>query len=138
MHTNQLQSLALLVLAHIGTVSPAQPPESLTLVSAGALYSLRVPDLEVTDGVRIARWDVSYEWERHLRSNKPYKFAVVRVAYDCTEQKYASLSEQLYAERASSTPLKSSSSDIGGLSWRNAEPRSIEERQLRAVCSIQS
>jgi hypothetical protein len=136
MRTIQLQSLGLLVLTHIGTVALGQPPESLTLASAGAFYSLRVPDLEVADGVRIARWDVSYEWERHLRSNEAYKFAVVRVAYNCTEQKYASLSEQLYAERSSSTPLKSNSSDIGGLPWRAAEPRSLEERQLRAVCSI--
>ena len=136
MRTIQLQSLGLLVLANIGTGALGQPPESLTLVSAGALYSLKVPDLAVTNEVRIARWDVSYEWEHHLRSNESYRFAVVRVAYDCREQRYASLSEQLYAERSASTPLKSSSSDIADLVWKEAEPRSIEERQLRAVCSI--
>ena len=113
-----------------------RPPGSLTLVSSGAFYSLRVPDLKVTDEVRIARWDVSYEWVHHLRSNESYKFAVLRVAYDCTQQRYASLSEEIYAERSSSTPLKSSVSDTGNPAWREAEPRSIEERQLRAVCSI--
>ena len=137
MRTVQLQSLGLLVLAHIGTVALGQPPDSLTLVSAEAFYSLRMPDLEVTNEVRIARWDVSYEWEHHLRSNESYQFAVLRVAYDCIKQRYASLSEELYTDRSSSTPLKSSISDIGRLAWREAEPRSIEERQLRAVCSSQ-
>lgn len=137
MRTVQLQSLGLIVLAHIGTVALGQPPDSLTLVSAGAFYSLRVPDLEVTNEVRVARWDVSYEWEHHLRSNESYQFAVLRVAYDCIKQRYASLSEELYADRSSSTSLKSSISDLGRLSWREAEPRSTEERQLRAVCSIQ-
>ena len=132
-----LQSLAVLVLAHTGTGALGQPPDSLTLVSAGAFYSLKVPDLQITNGVRIARWDVSYEWEHHLRTNESYKFAVLRVAYDCIEQKYASLSEDLYAERSSSSPLESNINDIAGLSWREAEPRSIEARQLRAVCSIQ-
>lgn len=137
MRTVQLQSLGLIVLAHVGTVVRGQAPDSLTLVSAGAFYSLRMPDLEVTNEVRIARWDVSYEWEHHLRSNESYQFAVLRVAYDCIKQRYASLSEELYADRSSSTPLKSSISDTGRLSWREAEPRSIEGRQLRAVCSIQ-
>src|SRR4030095_10952015 len=115
-----------------GTAALGQPPETLMLVSAEGFYSLRVPDLEVTDEMRIARWDVTYEWEHHLRTNETYKFAVLRVAYDCNEQKYASLSEDLCAGRSSSAPLKSSVSDIGRPSWREAKPRSIEERQLRA------
>ena len=47
MRTVQLQSLGLLIIAHIGTAALGQTPDSLTLVSAGALYSLRMPDLEV-------------------------------------------------------------------------------------------
>jgi surface-adhesin protein E len=137
MRTVQLQSLGLIVLAHIGTVALGQPPDSLTLVSAGAFYSLRMADLEVTNEVRIAGWDVSYEWEHHLRSNESYQFAVLRVAYDCIKQRYALLSEELYADRFLSTSLKSTIGDIGRLSWREAKPNSIEERQLRAVCSIQ-
>jgi surface-adhesin protein E len=137
MRTVQLQSLGLIVLAHIGTVALGQPPDSLTLVSAGAFYSLRMADLEVTNEVRIAGWDVSYEWEHHLRSNESYQFAVLRVAYDCIKQRYALLSEELYADRFLSTSLKSTIGDIGRLSWREAKPNSIQERQLRAVCSIQ-
>jgi hypothetical protein len=137
MRAVQLQSLGLIVLAHTGAVALGQTPDSLTLVSAGAFYSVRIPDIEVTNEVRIARWDVSYEWEHHLHSNESYQFAVLRVAYDCIKQRYAPLSEELYTARSSSTPLKSTTSDTGRLSWREAEPRSIEERQLRAVCSSQ-
>jgi hypothetical protein len=134
MRTVKLQSMALLVLAHIGTLALGQTPHSLTLVSTGAFYSLRTTDLEATDDMRVARWEVSYEWEHHLKSNESYRFAILRVAYDCEEQRYATLSEELYADRSSSTPLKSTISDIERLSWKAAEPRSIEERQLRVVC----
>jgi hypothetical protein len=138
MRTVQLQCLGLLVLAHIGAVALGQTTHSLTLVSAGAFYSLRVSDLEVSDDLRVARWEVSYEWEHYTRSNQSYRFAILRVAYDCAEQRYASLSEELYADRPSSTPLRSASNDMAHLSWSEAKPGSIEDRQLRAVCETHS
>jgi hypothetical protein len=135
MRTAKLQSLALLVLAHFATAALGQTAHSLTLVAQGAFYTLTTADLEVTKDVRVARWEISYEWQRHLRSNESYQFAVERVAYDCVEQRYASLSEELYADRSSTTPIKSTMSATELLSWKQAEPRSIQERQLRAVCS---
>jgi hypothetical protein len=94
--------------------------------------------LEVSDDLRVARWEVSYEWEHYTRSNQSYRFAILRVAYDCAEQRYASLSEELYADRSSSTPLRSAISDMAHLSWSEAKPGSIEDRQLRAVCETHS